>query len=130
MKKINYWKPASLTKKIPGEYFGENLAKKIRFEELCPIWADRLNSGLSEEERVMLAHDSKHCIVGEAWNFSGRYAGYYVAPLIPIVGCWKCVTIGRQFGRKSRTRDIQRIDLEPIIEDFMAHWTEKHAKRK
>lgn len=128
MKKINYWKPASLTKKIPSEYFGENLAKKIRFEELCPIWADRLNSGLSEEERVMLAHDSKYCIVGEAWNYSGRYAGYYIAPLIPIVGCWKCITIGRKFGRKCRTRDIQRIDLEPIIEDFMAHWMEKHAK--
>jgi hypothetical protein len=128
MKKIHSWRHASLTKKIYSEYSGENLTKKIRFEELCPIWADRLNSGLSEEERVMLAHDSKYCIVGEAWNFSGRYAGYYIAPLIPLVGCWKCVTFGRQLGRKCRTRDIQRIDLEPIIEDFMAHWRENHVK--
>jgi hypothetical protein len=128
MKRIPYWRSASLTKKIPSEQFGENLSKKIRFEDLCPKWADRLNSGLSEEERVMLVHDSKYCIVGEAWNFSGKYAGYYIAPLIPIVGCWKCVTFGRKFGKRSRTRNVQRTDLEPIIEDFIAHWREKHAK--
>lgn len=128
MKKIHYWRHASLVKKMPREQCGENLSNKISFEELCPKWAERLNSGLSEEDRVMLVHDSKNCIVGEAWNFSGKYAGYYIAPLIPIVGCWKCITFGRMFGRRSRTRNIQRIDLEPLIKDFMAHWTERHAK--
>jgi hypothetical protein len=128
MKKIHYWRHASLVKKMPREQYGENLSNKISFEELCPKWAERLNSGLSEEDRVRLVHDSKNCIVGEAWNFSGKYAGYYIAPLIPIVGCWKCITFGRMFGRRSRTRNIQRIDLEPLIKDFMAHWIERHAK--
>ena len=128
MKKIHYWRCVSLVQKKPREQGNENLSKKINFEELCPKWAERLNSGLSEEDRETLVHDSKNCIVGEAWNFSGKYAGYYIAPLIPIVGCWKCITLGRMFGKKSRTRNIQRIDLEPLIEDFTAHWTESHAK--
>jgi hypothetical protein len=128
MKKIHYWRPVSLVKKTLREQSDENLSKKSSFEELCPIWAERLNSGLSEEDRATLAHDSKNCIVGEAWNFSGKYAGYYIAPLIPIVGCWKCITFGRMFGRRCRTRNIQRTDLEPLIKDFMAHWKERHAK--
>jgi hypothetical protein len=128
MKRIHFWRHASLLQKMPREHCGENLSKKLNFEELCPKWAERLNSGLSEEDRDMLVHDSKYCIVGEAWNFSGKYAGYYIAPLIPIVGCWKCITLGRMFGRKSRTRNIQRTDLEPLIADFMAHWTESHAQ--
>jgi hypothetical protein len=42
-----------------------------------------------------LIHDSKYCIVGEAWGYTGRQAGYYMAPLIPFVGCWECVKLGR-----------------------------------
>ena len=46
-----------------------------------------------------LAHDSKYCIVGEAWGHNGRQAGYYIAPLIPLIGCWSCVKLGREMGK-------------------------------
>jgi hypothetical protein len=57
----------------------------MSFEEICPIWTEKLNSGLTEKDKILLAHNSKYCIVGEAWKFSGRYTGYYIAPLIPFI---------------------------------------------
>ncbi len=114
-----------------GRKLHENHAShKMSFEELCPIWTEKLNSGLTEKDKILLAHDSKYCIVGEAWKFSGRYAGYYIAPLIPFIGCWQCIKFGRQFGKMSRIKNMQKINLEPLIMDFMHHWTEKHASTR
>jgi hypothetical protein len=81
----------------------------------------------------LVERDSKYCIGGEAWQFSGRYTGYYLAPLIPFVGCWTCIKYARKFGNISKTSkkaNVTRIDFETLIEDFMIHWNEKHMKIK
>ena len=123
----HFFKPLSLGIKNVRKPQGCYVNHKISFEELCPIWAEKLNNGLSEKDKVVLARDSKYCIVGEAWHFSGKYAGYYIAPLIPFVGCWTCIKLARKFGKNSHTKNIQRDQLKPLIEDFMNHWAERHC---
>jgi hypothetical protein len=49
------------------------VTKSITFNELCPIWAKKLSLGLDRIDKNMIERDSKYCIVGEAWKFSGRY---------------------------------------------------------
>ncbi len=75
------------------------LQNKLTFNEICPEWSMKLDNGLSKDDVHVLVHDSKYCIVGEAWEYSGRQAGYYIALLIPFVGCWKCIRIGREMGK-------------------------------
>jgi hypothetical protein len=55
----------------------------LTFEEICPIWSDKLRKGLELQDKYVLAFDSKYCLVGEAWGFTGKQAGYYIAPLMP-----------------------------------------------
>jgi hypothetical protein len=69
---------------------------ELTFEQVCPIWSSKLKSGLNEKDMVTMRNDSKYCMVGEAWGFTGRHAGYYIAPLIPFVGCWTCVIYNNQ----------------------------------
>jgi hypothetical protein len=109
------------------------VTKSITFNELCPIWSKKLSLGIDRVDRIFVECDSKYCIVGEAWQFSGRYTGYYLAPLIPFVGCWTCIKYAHKFANISKTNkkaNVTRIDFEPLIEDFMIHWNEKHMKRK
>jgi hypothetical protein len=127
MNVIPFCKLLSLGKKNVRKSGVDHERPQVSFDELCPVWAEKLKTGLSEEDRIMLAHDSKYCIVGEAWHYSGKYAGYYVAPLIPFVGCLTCVKFGRKIGKRSRTKNVQKNELEPLIADFMIHWTEKHG---
>jgi hypothetical protein len=106
------------------------VTKSITFNELCPIWSKKLSLGLDKVDKFMIERDSKYCIIGEAWKFSGRYIGYYLAPLIPFIGCWKCIKYSRQFAKISKNinkkANLTRIDFEPLIEYFMKHWNEKH----
>jgi hypothetical protein len=107
--------------------------KSITFNELCPIWSKKLSLGIDRVDKTLVERDSKYCIVGEAWQFSGRYTGYYLAPLIPFVGCWTCIKYARKFANISKTNkkaNVTRIDFEPLIEDFMIHWNEQHMKIK
>ena len=107
--------------------------KSITFNELCPIWSKKLSLGIDRVDKTLVERDSKYCIVGEAWQFSGRYTGYYLAPLIPFVGCWTCIKYARKFGNISKTSkkaNVTRIDFETLIEAFMIHWNEKHMKIK
>ena len=107
--------------------------KSITFNELCPIWSKKLSLGIDRVDKTLVERDSKYCIVGEAWQFSGRYTGYYLAPLIPFVGCWTCIKYARKFANISKTNkkaNLTRIDFEPLIEDFMIHWNEQHMKIK
>ena len=107
--------------------------KSITFNELCPIWSKKLSLGIDRVDKFLVERDSKYCIVGEAWQFSGRYTGYYLAPLIPFVGCWTCIKYARKFANISKTNkkaNVTRIDFEPLIEDFMIHWNEQHMKIK
>jgi hypothetical protein len=58
----------------------------LTLQEICPIWYSKLRNGLDEKDRSILSRDSKYCLVGEAWGFTGKQAGYHIAPLIPIIG--------------------------------------------
>ena len=73
--------------------------------------------------------DSRYCIVGEAWGYTGRQTGYYIAPLIPFVGCWKCVKFGRVMGKiaKRYGQSSAASHLQPMISNFVEHWNEKHS---
>ena len=107
------------------------VTKSITFNELYPIWSKKLSLGIDRVDKTLVERDSKYCIVGEAWQFSGRYTGYYLAPLIPFVGCWTCIKYARKFANISKTNkkaNVTRIDFEPLIEDFMIHWNKKHMK--
>jgi hypothetical protein len=107
--------------------------KSITFNELCPIWSKKLSLGLDRVDKFMLERDSKYCIVGEAWKFSGRYTGYYLAPLIPFVGCRMCVKYAYKFAKVSKNtnkkENLTRSDFEPLIEYFIKHWNEKHVNK-
>ena len=75
-----------------------SITKNITFNELCSIWSKKLSFGLDKVDKFMIERDSKYCIVGEAWKFSGRYIGYCLALLIPLVGCWTCIKYARKFA--------------------------------
>ena len=105
------------------------LHQRLEFKDICPIWSFKLRSGLDEKEVKVLVHDSKNCIVGEAWGYTGRQAGYYVAPLIPFVGCWECVKLGRDMGKiaKESGHLAAPTQLGPTIYHFVKHWNSKHS---
>jgi hypothetical protein len=98
---------------------------------VCPTWVKRLNRGLAKNEKDTMARDSKYCLVGEAWGFTGRHAGYYIAPLIPLIGCWTCVKYGNKMGTTARRKpaaiNLHSTDFEPTITEFLIHWNERHT---
>ena len=102
----------------------------LTLEDVCPIWSKRLKLGLAKKDRDTMARDSKYCLVGEAWGFTGKQAGYYLAPLIPFIGCWTCVRYGNKMGKIARREvvaaNLHSSDLEPIITEFLKHWNERH----
>jgi hypothetical protein len=98
----------------------------LTIEQVCPMWYNKLKSGLSEKDISIMRNDSKYCMVGEAWGFTGRHTGYYIAPLIPFVGCWACVSYGRKFGILAKKNYSHLSNYQPLISDFMKHWNEKH----
>jgi hypothetical protein len=102
----------------------------LLFEDICPIWASKLRTGLDNQDIKTLVHDSKYCIVGEAWDYTGRQAGYYIAPLIPLVGCWTCMKFGRVMGRiaKRYGQSSPASHLQPMISNFVEHWNEKSLR--
>jgi hypothetical protein len=104
--------------------------KYLMFEDICPTWASKLRTGLDNQDIRILVHDSKHCIVGEAWGYTGRQTGYYIAPLIPFVGCWKCVKFGIDMGRIAKHSGQSDVPghLQLMINNFVEHWNEKHSR--
>ena len=58
-----------------------NLEHELMLEEICPIWSSKLKNGMKEEDRSILSGDSKYCLVGEAWGFTGKQAGYYIVSI-------------------------------------------------
>jgi hypothetical protein len=105
----------------------ETLESDLSFEEICPIWAKKLRNGIDEIDRMILVKDSKYCVVGEAWGFTGKQTGYYIAPLIPIIGCWTCIKYGQKFSKTAGDKK-QNSNFEPLISDFMKHWNQRHKK--
>ena len=103
------------------------LESDLSFEEICPIWSQKLKNGIDEIDRMILVQDSKYCVVGEAWGFSGKQTGYYIAPLIPLIGCWTCIRYGQKFSRAAK--DNKSCDnFESLISDFSRHWNQRHKK--
>jgi hypothetical protein len=101
---------------------------RLSLEHLCPQWAKKLKSGLDEQDIRILAHDSKFCIVGEAWKYSGQHTGYYIAPLIPFIGCWRCIKFGQEMGNIAKTYGKSCANkLYPIINLFLDHWNTQHT---
>jgi hypothetical protein len=94
----------------------------LLFDEICPIWSNKIRTGIDEIDRAILIRDSKYCIVGEAWTFTGRQTGYYIAPLIPLIGCWSCIKYGQKFSKAARHH--QRLDN--LISEFVSHWNQNH----
>ena len=99
----------------------------LTFDEICPIWANKLRNGIDEIDRMILVKDSKYCVVGEAWGFSGKQTGYYVAPLIPIIGCWTCIKYGQKFSKTARHKKSYS-DFELLISEFLRHWNQRHKR--
>lgn len=98
----------------------------LSFEQVCPLWSKKFSNGLDKLDMNILASDSKYCLVGEAWGFTGRQTGFYVAPLIPLVGCWTCIRFGQKFGKVAKKNDPTTRDFEPLISEFLSHWNQKH----
>ena len=65
-----------------GKSSSSSAQSPLSFEQVCPRWASKIRQGLDEHDVHTLVRDSKYCIVGEAWGYNGRHAGYYIAPLI------------------------------------------------
>jgi hypothetical protein len=105
---------------------GFKLKQALTFEEVCPVWSEKLRRGLDLQEKYILARDSKYCLVGEAWGFSGRHVGYYIASLIFLVGCWSCLKYGKKFGKIAKNRDSITDDFLPLISEFLEHWNRIH----
>jgi hypothetical protein len=103
--------------------------QSLDFKDICPVWSFKLRSGFDEQDIRTLVHDSKYCIVGEVWGYTGRQAGYYIAPLIPFVGCWECVKFGREMGKIAKEfGPLAAPDhLQPTIYYFVKHWNLKHS---
>ena len=103
----------------------------LTLEDICPIWSNRLKLGLTKKDVYTMACDSKYSLVGEAWGFTGKHAGYYIAPLIPLIGCWACVRYGNKMGKTARRKpgaiNLHSADFEPTITEFLIHWNERHA---
>jgi hypothetical protein len=106
-----------------------SLQQRLDFNDICPFWSFKLRSGFDEQDVKVLVHDSKYCIVGEAWGYTGKQAGYYMAPLIPFVGCWECVKIGRTMGKIAKEfGPLAAPDhLRPTIYYFVKHWNLRHS---
>jgi len=104
----------------------------LTFKDICPNWAGKLRIGLDNQDIKILMHDTKYCIVGEAWGYTGRQTGYYIAPLIPFIGCWTCVKFGRAMGNvvKHKGQSFTADHLQPMINNFVEHWNVKHSHRK
>ena len=100
--------------------------RDLTFEEVCPVWFRKFQKGLDRRDRYVLAKDSKYCLVGEAWGCTGKQAGYYIAFLIPFLGCWSCVRYGQKIGRVAKSDDYAVRDFEPLISEFLAHWNQEH----
>ena len=105
----------------------QTIESDLSFEEICPNWSKKLSKGIDEIDRMILATDSKYCVVGEAWGFTGRQTGYYIAPLIPVIGCWTCIKFGQKFSKTVKDNKSCN-NFGSLITEFSKHWNQKHKK--
>ena len=108
---------------------GNSRLTPLTFEEICPTWSNRLKDDLDKDDLHTLVRKPESCIVGEVWGNTSRYLGYRVVYLIPFIGCFKCIKYGNKIGKTAKQHnELCKSYLQPIIDDFVAHWNEKHQK--
>ena len=113
----------------PSIHYTSTKLTPLIFEEICPTWSNKLKADLDKDDLHALVHKPELCIVGEAWGYTPRYLGYRVVYLIPFVGCWKCIKYGNKIGKTAKQHsELYRNYLQPIIDDFVDHWNEKHLE--
>lgn len=101
----------------------------LTFEQICPTWSNKLEADLDKDDLHTLIRKPEMCIVGEAWGHTSRYLGYRVVYLIPFIGCWKCIQYGNKIGKTTKQHnELCKSYLQPIINDFVDHWNEKHQE--
>jgi hypothetical protein len=101
----------------------------LTLEEICPTWSNKLKAGLDKDDLHTLIRKPEMCIVGEAWGHTSRYLGYKVVYLIPFIGCYKCIQYGNKIGKTAKQHnELCKSYLQPIIDDFVDHWNEKHQE--
>jgi ATP-dependent RNA circularization protein (DNA/RNA ligase family) len=54
---------------------GNSRLTPLTFEEICPIWSNRLKDDLDKDDLHILVRKPESCIVGEAWGNTSRYLG-------------------------------------------------------
>jgi len=106
--------------------YGSDFEANLTFEDICPFWSKKIRTGLDKTDKKILATDSKYCVVGEAWGYTGKQAGYYFAPLIPFIGCWSCIKFGREFASMAKKYEMRSNHFDIVISDFLEHWNKKH----
>jgi hypothetical protein len=100
------------------------LPEQLTLEDISPIWASRLKkenlptfmSSIWLQWRSELQKTSK-CVVGEAYGYSSRY----------VYGCDDCNKVGCKFLYYFTLN--WRGKLESNKQDFVKHWSEKHAQQ-
>jgi hypothetical protein len=101
----------------------------LTFEQICSTWSNKLEADLDKDDLHTLIRKPEMCIVGEAWGYTSRYLGYRVVYLIPFIGCWKCIKYGNKIGKTAKQHnELCKSYLQPIIDDFVDHWNEKHQE--
>jgi hypothetical protein len=113
----------------PSIHYTSTKLTPLIFEEICPTWSNKLKADLDKDDLHILVRKPELCIVGEAWGYTSRYLGYRIVYLIPFVGCWKCIKYGNKIGKTAKQHsELYRNYLQPIIDDFVDHWNEKHLE--
>jgi len=101
----------------------------LTLEEICPTWSNKLKADLDKGDLHTLIRKPEMCIVGEAWGYTSRYLGYRVVYLIPFIGCFKCIQYGNRIGKTAKQHnELCKSFLQPIIDNFVDHWNEKHLE--
>jgi hypothetical protein len=101
----------------------------LTFGEICPTWSNKLKVDLDKDDLHTLIRKPEMCIVGEAWGYTSRYLGYRVVYLIPFIGCFKCIQYGNKIGKTAKQHnELCKSYLQPVIDDFIDHWNEKHQE--
>ena len=90
--------------------YGSTKPTPLNFEEICPIWSNKLKADLDQDDLHILIRKPEMCIVGEAWGYTSRYLGYRAVYLIPFIGCWKCIKYGNKIGKKMQNSIMNYVD--------------------
>lgn len=108
----------------------------VTFDQICPKFSLKMrkNGGLSYYLRDKVIHDYQYCIVGEARNhIDYNVLEFEQNAFLKLLGrkpkqnpngCEDCKDIASEFGELIKTKQ----PLHELIEQFVAHYNEKHLE--